>query len=131
MTGRFGIDTSVLMRLVTGDPEPDLARCLTELHAVVDAGGEVVVSNQVIGEAYIVLQQFYGASKPAARTALLEVLGRDLVAPLNGDSVLRLLAEPGGPGLVDRLIVDGYGHEGFETLTLDRRMAGLPQARRL
>lgn len=131
MTGRFGIDTSVLLRLVTGEPERDLARCLTGLAAEIDAGGEILVSNQVLGEAYIVLQQFYGVSKPAARAALLEVLSRDLVAPLNGDSVLDLLREPGGPGLVDRLIVDGYSHRDIETLTLDRRMAGLPRSRLL
>ncbi|MCY3647468.1 MAG: hypothetical protein OXH07_10900 [Chloroflexi bacterium] len=131
MTGRFGIDTSVLLRLVTGEPEQDLERCLTGLSAEIEAGGEILVSNQVLGEAYIVLQQYYGTSKPAARAALHEVLRRGLVAPLNGDSVLDLLREPGGPGLVDRLIVDGYSRDDVETLTLDRRMAGLPRSRLL
>ena len=131
MTGRFGIDTSVLLRLVTGEPERDLERCLTGLAAVVEAGGEIVVSNQVLGEAYIVLQQYYGTSKPAARSALLEVLRRGLVAPLNGQSVFDVLDASGGPGLVDRLIVDGYSNDDAETLTLDRRMAGLPRSRLL
>jgi predicted nucleic acid-binding protein len=131
MTGRFGIDTSVLLRLVTGEPEADLERCLVGLGAVVEDGGQVVVSNQVIGEAYIVLQQFYGATKPAARSALLEVLSRDLVSPLNGEPVLELLRQSGGPGLLDRLIVDGYSGDDLETLTLDRRMASLPRSRLL
>lgn len=129
MTGRFGIDTSVLLRLVTGEPQQDLERCLTGLAAEIEAGGQILVSNQVLGEAYLVLQQFYGVSKPAARAALLEVLRRGLVAPLNGESVLELLREPGGPGLVDRLIVDGYSRNDIETLTLDRGMAGLPRSR--
>ena len=131
MTGRYGIDTSVLLRLATGEPPADLERCLEGLSAVIDAGGEVLVSNQVIGEAYIVLQHFYRTTKPQARSALLEVLSRDLVSPLKGDSVLDLLRESGGPGLVDRLIVDGYTHDDAETLTLDRRMAGLPRSRLL
>ena len=131
MTGRFGIDTSVLLRLVTGEPEQDLDRCLTGLAAEVEAGGEILVSNQVLGEAYIVLQQFYGVTKPAARAALLEVLRRRLVAPLNGPSVFDALEASGGPGLVDRLMVDGYTHNDIETLTLDRRMAGLPRSRLL
>ncbi len=131
MTGRFGIDTSVLVRLVTGQPEADLQRCLEGLSEVVDAGGEVVVSNQVIGEAYIVLQQHYQATKPQARAGLLEVLRRDLVSPQNGDAVFELLRESGGPGLIDRLIVDGYTRDDAETLTLDRRMAGLPRSRLL
>ncbi len=131
MTGRFGIDTSVLLRLVTGEPEQDLVRCLTGLAAVVEDGGEILVSNQVLGEAYIVLQQFYGVSKPAARSALLEVLRRDVVAPINGQSVFDALEASGGPGLVDRLIVDGYSNDDVETLTLDRRMARLPRSRLL
>ena len=131
MTGRFGIDTSVLVRLATGEPPADLERCLAGLSAVVDAGGEVFVSNQVIGEAYIVLQHFYRTTKPQARAALLEVLRRDLVSPLNGQPVLDLLREPGGPGLVDRLIVDGYSRDDLDTLTLDRRMSSLPRSRLL
>ena len=35
------------------------------------------------------------------------------------------------PGLFDRLIADDYSRVGLETLTLDRRMATLPNARRL
>ena len=131
MTGHFGIDTSVLLRLVTGEPQGDLDRCLAGLAAEIEAGGQVFVSNQVLGEAYIVLQQFYGTSKSAARAALLEVLQRGLVAPLNGASVFEALQTSGGPGLVDRLIVDGYRHDDLETLTLDRRMASLPRSRLL
>ena len=131
MTGRYGIDTSVLVRLATGEPPADLERCLAGLSAVVDGGGEVFASNQVIGEAYIVLQQFYGVTKPQARAALLEVLSRDLLAPLHGEPVLDLLRESGGPGLVDRLIVDGYAHDDLDTLTLDRRMASLPRSQLL
>ena len=131
MPQRFRIDTSVLLRLVMGEPAADLERCLRALTAVVDGGGEVFVSNQVIGEAYIVLQEFYRASRPAARTALLDVLNRSLLTPLNGPAVMEALEASSGPGLVDRLIVDGYRHHGLETLMLDRRMAGLPQARQL
>ena len=98
---------------------------------MVDSGGEVFVSNQVIGEAYVVLQRFYGVTKAGARAALLEVLRRDLLSPLNGDAVLQALQAPGGPGLMDRLIVDGYRNGGLETLTLDRRMTNLSRARLL
>ena len=37
----------------------------------------------------------------------------------------------GGPGLFDRLIVDEYARAGLEVLTLDRKMAILPDTRRL
>ena len=131
MTGRFGIDTSVLVRLTTRQPEPEFLRCVGELRQLLVGGVGIVASNQVIGEAYVAIQHHYGVTKAAARAALLDVLESGVVAPLNGDSVLDLLREPGGPGLVDRLIVDGYSRHDIETLTLDRRMAGLPRSRLL
>ena len=131
MTGRFGIDTSVLVRLTTRQPEQEFLRCVGELHALLEGGGEIVVSNQVIGEAYVAIQHHYGVTKVAARATLLDVLESGMVAPLNGEAVLNLLRESGGPGLVDRLIVDGYDRGGLETLTLDRRMATLPRSRLL
>ena len=131
MIRRFGIDTSILVRLITRHPEPDFDRCVRSLRVVIEDDGEVLASNQVIGETYVAVQHHYGVSRADARTALLDVLGSGLVAPLNGRSVITALETPGGPGLFDRLIADGYGREGLEVLTLDRRMAGLAGARRL
>ena len=128
MTGRCGIDTSVLLRLTTGRPPEEFMRCVRELEALREGGTEVVASNQVIGEAYVTVQHHYGASKAAARAGLLGVFESGLVSPLNGQPVLDLLREPGGPGLVDRLIVDGYSRDDLDTLTLDRRMASLPRS---
>ena len=68
MTRLFGIDTSVLVRLVTGDPENEFNRCVSVLTSMVDDGGaQLFVSNQAVGEAYIALQHHYGVSKSAAR----------------------------------------------------------------
>ena len=132
MTQPYGIDTSVLVRLVTADPEPDFQRCVSELRVMIEEkDAEVFASNQVIGEAYIVLQRHYGISATDARSALADVLTSGLVAPLNGQSVVLALRASGGPGVFDRLIADGYSHTGLETLTLDRQMASLPSARRL
>ena len=131
MTRRFGIDTSILVRLITRHPESDFDRCVRSLRVVIEDDGEVLASNQVIGETYIAVQHHYGVSRADARAALLDVLGSGLVVPLNGRSVITTLEAPGGPGLFDRLIADGYAREGLEVLTLDRRMAGLAGVRRL
>lgn len=131
MTQRFGIDTSILVRLLTRDPEADFDYCVTELHALIDQGGEVFASNQVIGETYVAVQHHYGVSKADARASLLDALRSGLVAPLNGRSVIVSLDASGGPGVFDRLIADGYTREGLEVLTLDRKMANLSDARRL
>ena len=51
MTLRFGIDTSVLVRLLTGEPAEDFEHCVSRLRILIeDDGAEVFASNQVIGE---------------------------------------------------------------------------------
>lgn len=132
MIRRFGIDTSVLVRLLTGDPAADFAYCVSKLSALVEEdGSEVVASNQVIGEAYIAVQHHYGVSKGDARAGLLDVLRSGLVSPLNGHAVFSALEASESPGLFDRLIADEYSRAGLEILTLDRKMASLSGVRRL
>ena len=64
MIRRYGIDTSVLVRLLTGDPEKDFQHCVSGLRAVIDEqGSEIFASNQVVGEAYVAVQHHYGVSK--------------------------------------------------------------------
>lgn len=130
MIQRFGIDTSILIRLVTGDPEEGFQHCVRGLTALVeDMGTEVFASNQVIGEAYIALQHHYGVTKTEARSGLASVLRSGLVSPLNGLSVFAALSADGGCGLLDRLIADDYRRADLTTLTLDRKMAVLKDAR--
>ena len=131
MTRRYGIDTSVLVRLLTGAPPDMFSHCESALRTLARSGAEVLVSNQVIGEAYVTVQHHYGVSRTDARAGLLHVLRSDLVAPLNGQAVIAALEASGGPGLFDRLIADDYARVGLEVLTLDRKMATLPAARRL
>ena len=132
MTAHFGIDTSILVRLATGDPETGFQHAVRELTKLVEHDhADVFASNQVIGEAYIALQHHYGVSKTAARDALISVLKSGLVAPLNGAGAFAALEAKTGCGLLDRLITDDYQRAELTTLTLDRKMAALPKARRL
>ena len=36
MTQRFGIDTSVLVRLITGNPKNDFMHCVSELRSLIE-----------------------------------------------------------------------------------------------
>ena len=129
MTRRFGIDTSVLVRLLTGDPPAEFDRCANALRHLIEAEDAVILaSNQVIGEAYIAVQHHYGVSRADARSGLLDVLQSGLVGALNGRPVLTAIEASDSPGLMDRLITDGYASNSVEVLTLDRRMASLPSA---
>jgi len=132
MNPRYGIDTSILVRLVSGDPEELYEQCVQRLSVLVqEQGAEVFASNQVIGEAYIALQHHYGITKPEARAGLASVLQSGLVAPQHGKGILDILATGTGCGLIDRLIAEDYRRDGLVSLTLDRKMAGLDHARLL
>jgi predicted nucleic acid-binding protein len=129
----YGIDTFVFVRILTGHPQADFeatANALQQLLEVQPKAG-LLVSNQVIGEAYIALQFHYEITKSDSRHAIHEVLSNEIVAPLNGSSLLKLLQEEGGCGLIDRLIAQDYDLRGATILTNDRRMANLPNARLL
>ena len=124
-TQRYGIDTSVFVRLLTGHPEADFkktAKALKQLHDD-NPATEVFVSNQVIGEAYITVQHFYGISKPDARKAILHLFDTGIINPLNGPPVVSILQESGGAGLMDRLITQDYHQKDTPVLTNDKRIA--------
>lgn len=124
MTPRYGIDTSVLVRLVTGHPEPSFEYSLTALRALIENGEtEIFASNQNIGEAFAAIQHHYRISKVETRSGLLDVLQSGLVAPLNGVSVLAALEASGGAARLDRLIATDYARAGLSALTNCRRAA--------
>ena len=131
MTPRYGIDTSVLVRLLTGTPPDAYSRCVERLLALVGSGAEVFASNQVIGETFVAVQHHYGVSAADARSELSKALRSGLVAPLNGRTVIEALEATGGLGLFDRLIADDYARADLHVLTLDRTMASLPAAQLL
>ena len=133
MTPRYGIDSSILVRLLTGDPAKDFQKTVKSLERILtdEPNAGILASNQVIGEAYIAVQHHYGVSKTEARSALLSVFSSGLVAPMNGATVVKALRATTGCGLLDRLVVDDYHHRSLVTLTHDLKMAALPEARRL
>ena len=127
MTPHYGIDTSILVRLLTGRPTDTYAACRTSLQMLIEGrGARIFASNMVIGEAYIAVQHHYGVTKEDARDALLKVLKSGMVSPLNGRSTLAAIGHRSGAGLLDRLIGEDYRRAELVTLTLDRKMSRLP-----
>lgn len=133
MSHRYGIDTSVFVRLLSGDPEAEYEEAVRrfEKRLQADPQAEFFVSNQVIGEAYIALQHHYGVTKAAAKAAMVSVLTSGLCSPLNGAPVIRALQSEEGCEFSDRLIADDYGGRGMKVLTSDRKMVRLPSAEKL
>ena len=98
MAPRCGVDTSVLVRLVTKEPLSDFERCVSRLSALVENEGyEIFASNQAVGEAYAALMHHYGISSANARSTLLDVLTSGLVVPLNGQAVIEALSASAAP----------------------------------
>lgn len=123
----YGLDTSVFVRLLTGHPETDFTETvagLKKLHDK-DPATELVVSNQVIGEAYVTLQHHYKISKADSRAAILHLFNKGALYPLNGHAVVNILKEDGGAGLIDRLIAQEYAYRDAKVITNDKRMAKL------
>ena len=128
----YGIDTSVFVRLLAGQPAAEYqttVKRLTEIRA--SQPEHITVANIVIAEAYAVLQHHYGLSKTDTGSAMLAALTSGLVEPLHGDTVLDALRETKEPGLTDRLIALDYDRHRTAVLTLDRKMAALPGCQRL
>lgn len=133
MTARYGIDTSILVRLVTGLPESEFEETVQLLSAMVEKQGvQLFASSMVIGEAYIAMQHHYGVGKSDARAGLAQALTSGLIKPIHGDATLTVIAQASkGCGLMDRLIAHDYEQSKLSVLTLNRKMARLTGAKRL
>jgi predicted nucleic-acid-binding protein len=127
-----GLDTSVLVRVLTGEPRDLALVALSYLLEREQAGDRVLVSDWVLAEAYYALQYHYGASKRDT----LDALGDFLASPgIEGTGeVAAVLAIPdlesAKPGFIDRVIHRNYLRSGAEEVaTFERAAAKLPNVR--
>ena len=58
-----GLDTSVVLRLLTGQPPRLSANAVARIHRRQLAGETFVISDLVLSEAYFALQDYYGIDK--------------------------------------------------------------------
>ncbi len=126
----LGLDTSVVLRLLTGQPPKEALTARKRLERAVESNEDVHVTDLVLGETYFALQYHYGLPKEDARRGLLEMLKSGIVRASPAEALAAL--EPSkGAGVMDRLIHERHGHLGCVTLTFDRKMAALEGAVRL
>lgn len=125
----IGIDTSVLVRLLVGQPEQIAAAArerLLEAHRLRQA---VIACDLVVAEAYYALTYHYDLESTAIRNAFQQMFASGLVQPEPGSAILAVLAgKPGKAGFVDRLIQARYEADGLTTWTLDKAQAKLGKA---
>lgn len=130
---RAALDTSVVMRLLTGQPQDLAAAARGYMAGIEQSGAKVFVSNLVVLEAYFACQHHYGMSKEAVLAGILSLLSIPtfLVHP----QLLTLLASDGlataKPGFLDRLIHAEAAAFHLPLVTFEKAAARLPGTRLL
>jgi len=125
---RAALDTSVVMRLLTGQPLEFAAPARRYMAETEQAGAKVFVSNLVVLEAYFACQHHYGMAKGAVLAGLQQLLSIPtfVVHP----QLLPLLATEGlaaaKPGFLDRLIHAEASTARLPLVTFEKAAARLP-----
>ncbi len=127
-----GLDTSVVVRLLTGEPEDLAGVALRYMMNRRRTGDRLLVSDWVLAEAYYALQHHYKASKKDTLAALRSFLATPGVEG-TGD-VAGVIATPrlesAKPGFIDRVIHANYLRSGVEEMvTFEKAAAKLPAVR--
>lgn len=126
----LGLDTSVVLRLLVGEPPGMVKATLQRLEAAAAAGDGVLVSDIVAIEAYHGLQFHYHVPKSRARELLWKMFASGRVSAERAETAQAFLGSKGS-GPTDRLIHANYAARGARTLTFDQAQSRLPGAERL
>jgi len=122
----IGLDTSIVVRLLVGEPAEQATAAQRRLARAVDGGELVFVTDLALAEAYHALHCHYGVPKDAAQ-AMLRALVSSGVVELRPEGLEGAWGSS-AVGLVDRLIHARHRAAGAITLTFDRRQAALEGA---
>ena len=126
-----GLDTSVVVRLLVGEPKEQAAIGWQFLEECQSTGTRAHVCELVVAESFFVLQHHYGVPLSATLQQLAALLTDPRV--IADASVLKVLGTPNlaaaKPGFVDRLIHGLYQAQGESLVTFDNAAACLPNTR--
>lgn len=129
----IGLDTNVLVRFLVQD-DPEQAEAASTLIAALTEDSPGFVCREVLVELVWVLERAYGLGRDDIAQALDGLLAaRELVLEAADHAALALdRYRKGGPGFADQMVVlAGQGAGCRDTVTFDRKAAGLPGMRLL
>lgn len=128
---KVGLDTSVVLRLLLGQPTDQSQRAVAFLEAVTRRGDQAVVSDLVVAEAYFALQHHYEVPKNEALVALRRMFADGEIE--SQGVATEVLAMEGlasaKPGFVDRLIQGAYISKGGSMATFEKASGKLKSVR--
>ena len=117
-----GLDTSVVVRIISGLPEDAARRVGERIAAEVLSGELFAISPLVLSEAYFALQHHYDFTKEEALQSLRALAQTDGICV--SESVRAILDVPNlamaNPGFVDRMIVGEYAIVGSDTYSCEK-----------
>ncbi|MDR0902117.1 MAG: hypothetical protein LBM92_05040 [Opitutaceae bacterium] len=123
----IGLDTSVVLRLLTGEPAPLAQKTVARVMEIISAGGHCLVSDLVVTEAYFALQHHYKLPKSGALAALAAMSaekGFDF-SPAAAALLKTPRLDRANPGFADRLIHAEYRAAAAAMLTCEQAAAKL------
>lgn len=127
----IGLDTSVVLRLLVGEPAAQAVRARDLLDELFEAGEKAAVSDLVVAETYFALQYHYQVPKREALEALRAFLGSEEI--VGAGAALAVLQTPrlasAKPGFVDRLIHQGYLQDGGAMASFEKSAGKLDGTR--
>lgn len=124
-----GLDTSLVLRLLTGEPASLAAKAVSRLDALRSDGKKAAVNDLVVSETYFALQYHYEVPKQLALEKLKEFLEDGEIVAIG--EALEVLQTPGlgkaKPGFVDRVIHAQYLRHARQMLSFEKAASRLPQ----
>ncbi len=124
-----GLDTSVIVRIISGLPEGAAEKVGQRIAADIANGEVFTVSALVLSEAYFALQHHYAFTKEEALQSLIAFSRTDGIKIPDSLKVILQSANlaKSNPGFIDRMIVSEYASLGSDTYSCERsfrRLAG-------
>ncbi len=125
---KFMLDTSVVIRLLTGNPPEQLAATTAFLNEAGSNGSTVHVTDLVVAETYYALQHHFGLAKSDALWGLSQLFSGWEIQ--SAGHAAEVLSQPGlesaKPGFVDTLIHAESSHSSCHWVTFEKSGAKLP-----
>lgn len=128
---RIALDTSVVVRLLTGRPAAEAARARTRIESAHRAGDDVLVTDTVAAETFHALRHHYGVPREEAAEAVRRVVSSGVVRLEPPEGLRAWSRGRSAARLVDRLVHERHVALSAVTWTLDRRQGRLDGATRI
>ena len=124
----IGLDTTVILRLLTAEPEKQFSTAKTFIEKQLAENNSLFVSDLVIAESYFALYHHYNVPKNEAVEQLLNLLSSGVIHPAPGSVAVKVLKEANHykAGFVDQLIREQYREYNGKVASFDKALGSLP-----